>query len=76
MALDAGEISRIYTQVANGTAKADYPFPLSAEASAFWDQVERDVAGARAQGLTLEMIEVDPDIAPWVADAPEAQPSS
>jgi hypothetical protein len=77
MAVDNELLQRMYVKIANGTAKADFPWKLDAEASEVWDRIEREVASLRAQGVGLEMTEIEvPDIPAWTAEAPEAQTSS
>lgn len=74
MALTADEIDHIYTQVALGTAKDDCPFELTEEGSAFWDELEPEIAQLREEGWEFQMLAPEvPDLPPWVAEAPEAK---
>lgn len=70
----AEQAQRIYVQIALGTSKADYPWPLDDEASVFWDEVEASVAAIRNRGDDLDIAEVTeiPDLPPWVKEAPAA----
>jgi hypothetical protein len=60
--MDSDLVFAMYVEVANGKDKKDSIVPMTAEASALWDKMVKEVAEVRAEGYGLEIPFEMPDV--------------
>jgi predicted ABC-type ATPase len=69
-------IDAMYTQIVLGTAKNDFAWPLSDEASALWDEIAADVAAHRDDGVLFDMVAPElGDVPRWLTEGPQGSPA-
>lgn len=51
--MDSDDVIRVYTQIVNGTPKADSVVLLTPELSALWDEIAADIEDYKASGFEL-----------------------